>query len=224
MFRNLKIKYRILLGFSVPMLLMLIVACVVYINVARMIEANNWDKHTQEVIAEARELGKLILDMETGERGFLITGKEIFLDPLKEAQKIWGEKIINLKKLVRDNPEQIVLIKVIDGLAKKWLKDAAQPEIAARIEINKNRAAMNNIINMVSTRAGKKIIDTLRVKLNKFIKVEISLLKTRELKSKNAASNTITTTIVATILAIFLVLFSALRVSNLISSYCQMLC
>ena len=199
------------------MLLMLIVSGIVYINIVGLIETADWVKHTHAVIADARELEKLIVDMETGVRGFLITDNEIFLDPFKEAQKVLDKKIIKLKKSVSDNSEQIVRLEMIDGLVRQWVKAVARPEIAARIESNKDGAAMNNVIYMVNSKMGKNIIDRLRVKLDTFIKVETSLLETRELESKNAVSNTIITTIVATIFAIFLVLFSALHISNLIS-------
>jgi len=199
------------------MLLMLIVSGIVYINIVGLIETADWVKHTHAVIADARELEKLIVDMETGVRGFLITDNEIFLDPFKEAQKVLDKKIIKLKKSVSDNSEQIVRLETIDGIVRQWVKSVARPEIAARIESNKNGVAMNNVIYMVNSKMGKNIIDRLRVKLDTFIKVETSLLEIRELESKNAATKTTLIIIAATMLAIFLVLFSALHVSNLIS-------
>jgi CHASE3 domain sensor protein len=213
MLRKLKTQHKILLGFSVPLLLMVVVGIVVYINITEMISTANWVDHTQEVIADARELGKLIVDMETGERGFLITGKAEFLAPFKEARKLWDEKTKKLKNLVIDNSEQVSRIEEIDDLAKQWLKVAAQPEIDARIESNKSGATMDNVISLVNAKTGKKIIDTIRVKLDEFIKIEADLIKIRGLESENAGSNTIAATIYGTALALFLALFSALMVS-----------
>ncbi len=223
MLNKLKIPDKILLGFSIPVFLMLIMACVVCVNVTEMVDTANWVKHTQEVIADARKLEKLIVDMETGERGFLITGKDEFLEPFYEAQRIWDEKTKKVINLVADNQEQVSRIAEVDALAKQWLIIAAQPEIAARIESNKTGASMDNVITLVSTRTGKKVIDMLRKELDKFIKVETNLLKTRELKSENAASNTITTTITGTILAILIALFSSVRISNTIADRLKVL-
>ncbi len=195
------------------MFLMLIVAYVVFFNVTRMVETANWVKHTHEVIADARELGKLIVDMETGERGFLITGKEPFLEPFNEAQKIWDKKIEKLKGHVSDNQEQVSRLEVIDSLANQWLTVAAQPEIDARIESSKTGGKVDNVIALVNARTGKKIIDTIRVKVDEFIKVEHDLINIRDLESKKAASRTTDATIHGIALAIFMALVSALLVS-----------
>ena len=213
MLNKLKTRHKILLGFSVPVFLMMVVAFVVYVNVAGLVETANRVKHTHHVIVGARELGKLIVDMETGERGFLITGNKDFLTPYEESMGLWDKKTKHLKNLVSDNSEQVLRIETIDSLAKQWLKVAAQPEIAARIESYKTGEGLANVVTMVSARTGKKIIDTIRLKLDEFMKVEEDLIKIWELKSQNAASNTIFVTILGTVFAILFALFSSLLIS-----------
>jgi methyl-accepting chemotaxis protein len=46
--------------------------------------------------------------METGMRGYLLAGKEEFLDPYKGGQKRFFEQIKNLKNTVNDNPAQAI--------------------------------------------------------------------------------------------------------------------
>ena len=65
-------------GFAAPVILMVIVAYNSINNTSSMVEDSLWLAHTHEVIADANELIKLIVDMETGERGFLITGEVVF--------------------------------------------------------------------------------------------------------------------------------------------------
>jgi len=118
-FDQLQTRQKILLGFSVPLLLMIIIATVVYFSIGKMVDDAQWVQHTQQVIAGGQELNKLMIDMETGERGFLITGKEPFLEPFHAAQQIWDTKIANLKSLVSDNPAQVTRLEKIDQLEKK---------------------------------------------------------------------------------------------------------
>ncbi|MBL4818088.1 MAG: CHASE3 domain-containing protein, partial [Deltaproteobacteria bacterium] len=40
---------------------------------------------SEDVVAQSHHLEKLIVDMETGQRGFVITGKEEFLEPYRDA-------------------------------------------------------------------------------------------------------------------------------------------
>ena len=86
---KMSIGNKILLGYAIPLLLMIFVSLMVYKSTIHLIETDKWVEHTQEVISKGQLLGKLIVEMETGERGFLITGKENFLEPLHQAKTKW---------------------------------------------------------------------------------------------------------------------------------------
>jgi CHASE3 domain sensor protein len=60
------------------------VAFVAVINY--LLSAMQWVEHTDRVIGNANETVKLSIDMETGMRGFLLTGDERFLDPYEVAK------------------------------------------------------------------------------------------------------------------------------------------
>jgi CHASE3 domain sensor protein len=62
-----------------------------------------WVDHTDQVIGQSRRLLKLTVDMETGERGFLVTGNEVFLQPYQEASKVVDSEYQALYLLVADN-------------------------------------------------------------------------------------------------------------------------
>ena len=79
MLSKLSISQKILIGFTLPMLLTSFLAIATYNSTNTSIKMADSVRHTQEVIAEGHELEKLIVNMETGERGFLITGKDSFL-------------------------------------------------------------------------------------------------------------------------------------------------
>ena len=128
MLGKLKIQDKILLVFSIPLSLMVIVTFVLLLNVNILIENESWTKHTQEAISVGRELERLVIDLETGQRGFLITGNKTFLEPFNKAKRVWNEKIIQLKDLVSDNSRQVLLLEEVDGLVKHWLKVSAKPK------------------------------------------------------------------------------------------------
>jgi methyl-accepting chemotaxis protein len=217
MFRNLKTRPKMLLGFSIPILLMAIVAYVVSACFQAAVEISDWVQHTHEVIAHGNGLAKLIVDMETGERGFLITGKEEFLEPFEASQKSWSEKVDRLAELVSDNPEQVKRVKSIDALAKKWLEVAARPEMETRRRVREGRSSIGDIVALVESRTGKQIIDSIREKLDGFIGVETDLMKIRTQKAEEKLSYAITITIVGTGIAILLVVLTALLISGSIA-------
>src|SRR5882672_4849363 len=62
--------------------------------------------HANQVIGTARGLLKLNIDMETGLRGFQLTGKQVFLQPYIEALPVFDARFDALNKLVSENPSQ----------------------------------------------------------------------------------------------------------------------
>ncbi len=209
-----KTKKKILISFSIPLSLIIIIAFVVHFNINNLLATSAWVKHTHQVIASATKLEKLILDMETGERGFLITGKEEFLQPFNHAEKVWKEKINALMVLVKDNPAQVQKLEKIDLLQKSWIKEAADIEIALRHKVEGNNSAFIELQEVITDSHGKKIMDNIRAELAQFIAIEADLIITRELAAGKAASLTRSIVVFSTIFALFTSLLMALLLSN----------
>jgi len=60
---------------------MIVLVAVAYGNFSRLVEANNWNIHTYEVMVEVKEILENLINVETGERGFALTGKDASLEP-----------------------------------------------------------------------------------------------------------------------------------------------
>ena len=63
-------------------------------------------RHSQQVIAKAYEVETLVIDLETGLRGFFITKREEDLRPWRTAQRRYPAAITDLFALTRDNADQ----------------------------------------------------------------------------------------------------------------------
>ena len=89
------------------MVLMSIVSTFVYNSIAQQSKTAEWVEHTHEAISSSREILTLLIDMETGERGFLITGKEEFLEPYYRAQKKWNASLESLNNTLKTTPTKL---------------------------------------------------------------------------------------------------------------------
>lgn len=217
-FDDISIKKKVLISFSIPVLLMLLVSVSVYKNTQSMVEDASWVEHTHKAIARAQELLTMVVDMETGKRGFLITGDEVFLEPFNWSLPIWDEKISTLAQQVSDNPPQVELLWEIDALHKLWLQEAATKEIEQRRLVREGQADMGVIIQLVQKQTGKSIIDEIRRKVDTFIKVEEALIQIRTVKSADSASQTslvlILGTVVSALISVFVAFWSSARVKR----------
>jgi two-component system, sensor histidine kinase and response regulator len=82
--------------------------------------------HADQVIGEARDLLRLTIDMETGLRGFLLTGRPVFLEPYNEATHVVDSKFAALSQLVSGNSSQQAQLATIRESVEQWRLQATK--------------------------------------------------------------------------------------------------
>ncbi|WP_299495788.1 CHASE3 domain-containing protein [uncultured Shewanella sp.] len=208
-------RQKILFGAALPIFFLLVISIVVYMSIQRQTETTQWVEHTHEVIGKAHHLTKLLIDMETGERGFLLTGNPNFLAPFEAAIKMWGAELISLQNQVSDNPPQVARLEEINLLQQKWMKEAAEIEIATRKQIERsNEVSMLDIQALIEKETGKKIIGNIRLIQKEFVDIELALLEQREQSQVLASQQTIFIVTIGTIIAILFTSLSAYFLSK----------
>jgi signal transduction histidine kinase/CheY-like chemotaxis protein/HPt (histidine-containing phosphotransfer) domain-containing protein len=189
-FDNISLQKKLFVSFIIPILFMLLVSLAVYENTQSMVKDNHWVVHTHKAIARAQELLSLVVDMETGQRGYLLTGDTEFLEPYHLALAVWTDKVTTLAKQVDDNPPQVERLYRIDALLGRWLKESGEKEIAQRQLVDQGEASMLSVIKFAQKQTGKTIIDEIRREIAQFIAIESELIDIRVVKSDNSALQT----------------------------------
>ncbi|CAH0351286.1 response regulator [Aquabacterium sp. CECT 9606] len=131
----------------------------------------NWVEHTQRVIGNANELKTVIVDQETGTRGFLLTGEDKFLSPYNLAKPKMASELASLKALVQDNQHQLDRLNRIEALQRQW------DEFAQRIiEL---RRSQGDYLSIIRAETGKQLFDEIRREVRDFLNEEDKLLQER---------------------------------------------
>lgn len=167
MFKNMKFRTQLMLGNALVIVLIAIVGIVVYFSLSALTQNAKWVAHTHEVIEHGGTLVAEMVNMETGMRGFLVGGKEGFLDPYKSGAENFAEILSEAKSLVSDNPEQVRRLESIEQLARQWDEKAAKVQIALKREANKGAAAVAHFKEVQSRTVGKEIFDGIRDQLSR---------------------------------------------------------
>ena len=149
-------------GYGIVLTLMAIVSIVVYNSIHSLVDSSKWVNHTYEVIRNAETVGASMVDMETGQRGFMITGKDGYLEPFHNGQKVFDELIVKGQELTSDNPTQVSRWQAVAEMKEQWLNKVAKPEIAERREVAKGAAANAHFKEVSSRTIGKEIFDSIR--------------------------------------------------------------
>ncbi|MGY2290997.1 response regulator [Pseudomonas sp. SDO528_S397] len=165
-FRNL-LSRNVALPLGVGVLSAVFFVCLI----TYLLSVIQWVEHTDRVINNLNETSKLTVDLETGLRGFLITGDEHFLDPYEVAKpRIIGD-LRNLQALVADNPEQVDRLKRLESLQQEW-NNYAQSMVDLQRQSGDYRAA-------VKAGRGKRLTDEIRREYDDAVDMEQQFRITR---------------------------------------------
>jgi methyl-accepting chemotaxis protein len=135
-FRDLGLTAKITIGCGVPLLLLLILGGISYNGMAVLLTSARQVDSGHQAVEQSKDLEKIILQMQVGQKGYLISGKKEMLDLYLNGKQVVSEHIAGLKKLVKERPGQMRLLDDISGLAERWRTEAAEPEILARQRID----------------------------------------------------------------------------------------
>ena len=200
------IRGKLLLGFGLVLGVFLISSVLTFIQFNRNIENNKWTNHTHEVISEVENILIALVNIETGQRGYLLAGQDSFLDPLKQGEQDFKAAFEKIKAKTSDNEKQQARLERLARDYQTWKTGVVDVEIAKRREIALSSGSMDDIVTMVREARGKMGMDAMRVILSDIRQEESNLLKVRaeaEAQSKDTTSATlIISMLVATIVGI----------------------
>jgi len=160
---NYSIRSKIILANSISLLFFILITIFIYINITSITDSSQWIHKVEKNISEANLIAKLVVDMETGMRGFIITGKEEFLEPYNKAKFLLETHItslINEVKILSDEnkSEKIKLLNQIKQLVEKWQKDISNIKISLRRKLNESDKITEYLKSILQKAEGKKIM------------------------------------------------------------------
>ncbi|RUR76223.1 GAF domain-containing protein [Chlorogloeopsis fritschii PCC 9212] len=146
---------RVAGGFGLASLILLIIGLVSYHSTIVLINSSNQVKKTQETINSLEALLSHIKDAETGQRGYILTGQELYLKPYQAALAEVEQDLKNLRNLTADKSQQ----QHIDVL--KPLLAAKLSELKETIELRQHKG-FDAALQVILTNRGKNLMDDIR--------------------------------------------------------------
>jgi CHASE3 domain sensor protein len=92
----------------------------------RMADLGRRAFHTHRVIEALKDSLSALQDVETGERGYLVNGKEIYLEPYNWGRENKQKHLDNIHKLLEDEPDEQADLAKLDQLANEKLALSAK--------------------------------------------------------------------------------------------------
>jgi two-component system, sensor histidine kinase and response regulator len=173
----------------------------------RSLEARN----SQQVIASANQLLTLVVDMESGVRGFFISGKESDLKPWKDAQRQLPTVSATLQRLTKDNPLQHERAVSIKRLVDDYLTTFSKPLV---LFMRRNPPLARQFIG---SSEGSTRIAKIRESFARLLATEKTLGDSRSDTAKSTARNALAVGGIGLGTALLLILFGALYVNRAVA-------
>ena len=186
MFSNWTVARRLIAGFMLAALTVLAIGIVSYRNANRLIEKDGWVAHTHKVRAELALLLNQLRDAEVGERGFIITGDEIFLAPYQAALGQLKATLADVRKLTADNPDQQRRLAAIATLI-----DARLGELKQTIDLRRSQGG-EAASRAVAANIGRGTYDKVQEIVAEADQQEKDLLRKRAEDAQASADTTTT--------------------------------
>jgi methyl-accepting chemotaxis protein len=202
---------KIAAGFTLAFLLLLGIGTVAYRSITSLTNVNQLIIHTHKVLEDVAGILSLLKDAETGQRGYVITADETFLEPYQSGVAGVPPVIKDLRQLTLDDAHQQERI------------DQAEPLIAAKLAELKLTIDMRRKGNLEGTTEivrggeGKRIMDNLRRILGQMDSEERDLLNQRVDEVRAAASGAKSEIVFGTVFCLLFVTAAGLLITRSLS-------
>jgi len=161
-------------AFGATAVFMFFLVGLTYYITGQLTERNQWVIHTHETIQCAQNILSYLKDAETGQRGYLLTGNDHYLDPWRTAVANIRPQLDNMRRLTADNDRQKDNIDQLETQANLKLD-----ELHETIELRRTKG-LDEALAIVKTDRGKNYMDNARRIVSSMESQERQLLKERE--------------------------------------------
>lgn len=181
------------------------------VAVSRLVDlrtANNAVEHTLLVRAQTEALMSLLKDAETGERGYIITGQQSYVEPYNDAVTRLPKQVEEFRRLTADDPKQQQNITTFENLAARKMA-ILRTGIAIRQERGFEAA-----VDVVASGEGKRVMDAARMVVAQMQAEEDRLWRERGLEQREQATRTAVMSIGALAIAVVLLVMATIYVAR----------
>jgi len=172
---NIKIRGKIALGYFMILMLLGLFLIIVSGRIGDLEQETLFlSGHDMQVHELTYQIEKNLLDMETGMRGYALTGNPEYLEPYNDGMIKWRINYAMLEDLIKDNPVQLENLDNIRVTIERWVNEAGT--YVVELKRTDQEEALNSYFQNGS---GKAIFDLIREQSEYFRNNEKALTSQR---------------------------------------------
>jgi CHASE3 domain sensor protein len=190
-------------GYGISILMLVLIGLISYRTVHLLLDSNRAVEHSNLIIQKLEKTISVMKDAETGQRGYLLTGRQQFLEPYNGAYGQAGMLVNEVAQLTKGDVLQQRRMEDIRKILQKRL---------AILQLLINRYQQGIPVTVTDLDAGKLAMDALRKAINQAENTEQDLLAQKTSRLKRYAFLTPLFIVLAVLLGILISVLSYIRV------------
>ena len=187
---------KIQLAFGSAILTLLVVGVISYHAMEVSSESDRWVRHTHEVLESLQDLLSSMQDLEASSRGFVLTGKESYLETYRASISRTEQEKTIVASLTADNPARRLQIPKLERLA------AQKIQLAERVIDLRRTKGLEAAVDAIQNGEGQRIMEDYREVIREMEDDEQRLLVLRDAVAKRRLNQTRGVLILGTLLGL----------------------
>ncbi|MGB6682085.1 MAG: PAS domain S-box protein [Candidatus Acidiferrum sp.] len=191
-------RCKLQLAFGSAILALLVVGAIALRTAAVASESDLWVRHTHEVLENIADLLSTMQNLESSARGFILTGRESYLETYHASVVHSHAQVILVRNLTRDNPAQQRQIPILENLAEQRI------QLAERVIAVRRAEGLQPAVDATLSGGGQQIMDGYREAIREMQEEEYRLLVLRDADARRRLGQTKTVLILGTFLGVLI--------------------
>jgi methyl-accepting chemotaxis protein len=176
---NMKIRTKLTAGFGAIVVALVALVGISYDSSSRLSRANSVNMTSYETQEQMHGLLESLANIQTGARGYALTGDDMFLAPLQAGKIAFTERMEKAQALVRGDLQQQARLDALADEQKKWLKAAIEPVLKMRRGVTAGVIKLESLVQFEQGGRGERSMMAMRGMLDEIKAAETTLLAQR---------------------------------------------
>lgn len=202
------LRGNIIAGYGSIVLLLLLSSGLSYRSTRGLSETAQWVAHTYEVLGQLTTVLTLVDEIETGTRGYLLSGEKHYLDPYNTARGMLEGELTELRRLMVENPQQQQRLDRLEPLIAQKLA-LVSDQIDLRPHQGSDSAALLGLVGK-----GKAVMDAIRTVIEAAVSEEREAVQRHEAAASTSAHTTMVILVGFSLLAVGFVACAGVHVTG----------
>jgi PAS domain S-box-containing protein len=207
-----QLSFRVQLAFGCAVLALLVVGAVSYRGIVVSDESERWVRHTQEVLADLRDLQNAMQSVESSYRGFVLTGRESYVDAYRAETASAAQADAAISSVTLDNATQQ---RQLPALGRLMTEKIAFGDSVIHLRRTTGAAAAAEVI---ASGADQRVEDEFQAVVGDMRSEELQLLSLRDADSKRRSRQTKEILAFGTILGLLIAIVAGRNVQRAASA------